>query len=39
MYLGKIVEEGTPEEIISNPKHEYTKNLIESIPTLYKKWE
>lgn len=39
MYLGEIVEEGTPEEIISNPKHEYTKRLIGSIPTLYKKWE
>lgn len=39
MYLGEIVEQGTPDEIISNPKHEYTKNLISSIPTLYKKWE
>ena len=39
MYLGEMVEEGTPDEIISNPKHEYTKNLIGSIPTLYKKWE
>lgn len=38
MYLGEIVEEGDPEEIISNPKHEYTIRLIESIPTLYKKW-
>lgn len=39
MYLGEIVEQGTPEEIISNPRHEYTNNLIESIPTLYRKWE
>ncbi|MGB9857311.1 MAG: ABC transporter ATP-binding protein [Dictyoglomaceae bacterium] len=39
MYLGEIIEEGTPEEIISHPKHEYTKRLIGSIPTLYKKWE
>jgi len=39
MHLGEIVEEGTPDEIISNPKHEYTKRLIGSIPTLYKKWE
>lgn len=38
MYLGEIVEEGDPEEIISNPKHEYTIRLIESIPTLYRKW-
>lgn len=39
MYKGEIVEEGTPDEIISSPKHDYTKNLIGSIPTLYKKWE
>ncbi|ACI19587.1 ABC transporter ATP-binding protein [Dictyoglomus thermophilum] len=39
MYKGEIVETGTPDEIISNPKHDYTKNLIGSIPTLYKKWE
>ncbi len=39
MYLGEIVEEGTSEEIIASPKHDYTKRLIESIPTLYKKWE
>ncbi|MEN2984901.1 MAG: ABC transporter ATP-binding protein [Dictyoglomaceae bacterium] len=39
MYLGEIVEEGTPDEILLNPKHDYTKRLIGSIPTLYKKWE
>lgn len=39
MYLGEIVEEGTPDEILANPKHDYTKRLIGSIPTLYKKWE
>jgi peptide/nickel transport system ATP-binding protein len=39
MHLGEIVEEGTPDDIISNPKHNYTKRLIASIPTLYKKWE
>ena len=31
MYHGKIVEEGTPEEIIRNPQNEYTKHLIDSI--------
>ena len=32
MYLGRIVEEGPAEEIVANPKHPYTKALIDSIP-------
>ncbi|ASJ07075.1 ABC transporter ATP-binding protein [Thermococcus pacificus] len=39
MYKGKIIEEGTPQEVIDNPKHEYTKTLVESVPTIYRKWE
>ncbi len=31
MHLGKIVEEGIPDDVIRNPKEEYTKNLIESV--------
>lgn len=31
MYKGQIVEEGIPEQIIRNPKNEYTKHLIGSI--------
>ena len=31
MYCGKIVETGTMDEIIENPKHPYTKGLIASI--------
>ena len=31
MYRGKIVEEGTPDEVIQAPKQEYTKMLIESV--------
>lgn len=38
MYKGKIVEEGTPDEVLSHPRNEYTKQLLESVPTLYKKW-
>ncbi|WP_455149160.1 ABC transporter ATP-binding protein [Schaalia odontolytica] len=32
MYLGRIVEEGPAHEVVSNPKHPYTKALIDSIP-------
>ncbi len=32
MQNGKIVETGTPEEIFKNPKEDYTKILIASIP-------
>lgn len=32
MYLGRIVEVGTTDEIFNNPKHPYTQGLIESIP-------
>lgn len=31
MYQGNIVEEGTPDEVIQNPKEEYTKILIDSV--------
>ena len=32
MYLGRIVEEGPAKEVVANPKHPYTKALIDSIP-------
>ncbi len=33
MYAGKIVETGTAEEVLINPKHPYTQGLITSIPS------
>jgi len=36
MYGGKMVEFGTSAEIYRNPKHPYTKGLLDSIPTLDK---
>ena len=33
MYAGGIFEQGTADEIFYNPKHEYTKGLMRSIPT------
>ena len=32
MYLGRIIEEGPASEVVKNPKHPYTKALIDSIP-------
>ncbi len=34
MYAGRVVERGTADEIFYNPRHEYTKGLLRSIPTL-----
>tara|TARA_R110002020_G_scaffold67179_8_gene176454 strand:- start:45923 stop:46888 length:966 start_codon:yes stop_codon:yes gene_type:complete len=35
MYAGKIVERGTAEQVIDQPRHPYTKGLLESIPALH----
>lgn len=32
MYKGEIVEEGETKEVLTNPKHEYTKHLVASFP-------
>ncbi|MFC0390510.1 ABC transporter ATP-binding protein [Paenibacillus mendelii] len=34
MYAGKVVEEGTKDEIFKNPKHPYTRGLLRSLPRL-----
>lgn len=34
MYLGRIVEYGSRDEIFNNPKHPYTKVLLESAPKI-----
>ena len=34
MYLGRIVEYGSVEEIFKKPKHPYTKSLLEAVPSL-----
>ena len=34
MYAGRVCERGTVDEIFYNPRHEYTKGLLRSIPTL-----
>lgn len=39
MYAGKIVEEGTTEQIFYNPQHPYTKLLLRAVPDPTKRVE
>lgn len=39
MHRGSLVERGTPDKLLSNPEHPYTRKLLEDIPLLYRKWE
>ena len=34
MYLGRVVEQGTVDDIFHNPQHPYTKALLSSIPSI-----
>jgi peptide/nickel transport system ATP-binding protein len=34
MYKGKIVEYGEAEQLFNDPQHDYTKKLLEAIPTM-----
>jgi peptide/nickel transport system ATP-binding protein len=34
MYLGKIVEQASVDDLFKNPRHPYTKSLLDSIPIL-----
>ena len=37
MYLGHIVEMASTKNLFSNPKHPYTKSLIETAPQIFRK--
>src|SRR5699024_6265513 len=39
MYAGEVSERGATEEIFYNPRHEYTKGLLKSIPKVRKNKE
>jgi oligopeptide/dipeptide ABC transporter ATP-binding protein len=34
MYLGRIVEQGTTEELLENPQHPYTRALLSVVPEI-----
>ena len=33
MYQGELVEVGTVDDVLSNPRHDYTKSLLAALPT------
>jgi peptide/nickel transport system ATP-binding protein len=39
MEKGVIVEQGTADEAILNPKSDYTKRLLSDVPKIYQPWE
>lgn len=39
MYLGKIVEYGLTQDVLSNPKHPYTKGLLAAVPRIHERRE
>jgi peptide/nickel transport system ATP-binding protein len=38
MYLGRVVEQGTVEEVLLHPRHPYTKALLSVIPSGAEDW-
>ncbi|MGH4052892.1 MAG: ABC transporter ATP-binding protein [Clostridium sp.] len=39
MEHGKFVEHGSADDVILNPKEDYTKRLISDVPKIYEKWD
>ena len=39
MEHGKFVEVGTADEVILNPKADYTKRLISDVPKIHEEWD
>jgi peptide/nickel transport system ATP-binding protein len=39
MEHGRFVESGTAEEVILNPKADYTKRLISDVPKIHEEWD
>ena len=39
MEKGKLIESGTADEVILNPKKDYTRRLIRDVPKIYEEWD
>ena len=38
MNKGRIVDQGRPQDILANPREDYTRELVEAIPRLDRQW-
>jgi peptide/nickel transport system ATP-binding protein len=38
MHKGKIVEQGSPDQVTQSPTSEITKQLLDDIPDVHKNW-
>jgi peptide/nickel transport system ATP-binding protein len=38
LYRGQIVEEGPVDEVLDDPKHSYTRQLVDSVPRPESEW-
>lgn len=38
MHRGRVVEQGTKEDVLSCPRHDYTKHLLSSVPEMDPDW-
>ena len=38
MYKGRVVEQGTPDEVTLKPGNEHTRRLLDDIPHVHKTW-
>jgi peptide/nickel transport system ATP-binding protein len=34
MYQGKIIEQGTAKQVLTQPQHAYTRQLLAAVPVL-----
>jgi peptide/nickel transport system ATP-binding protein len=39
MKEGEIVEQGSVNDVFTRPKHPYTQELLDAVPSLYEKWD
>jgi len=39
MEHGKLIESGSADEVILNPKHAYTRRLINDVPKIHEEWD
>ncbi len=39
MKSGQFVEQGTSDEVILNPKSDYTRRLLSDVPSIYEPWD